>query len=212
MSLRFSEKWCPLSSISHLFIVNLLIFMTMAFQLLISSTLTVQSPALGKSVVFSAVLCSFYRSPCKFSFSYTSVGLRLLGCSWQHSIQVLRHSTATFLTGCWEERVRCGMWRGFTVICERTRLDRLVLMRPLPYHYKLELPQQKLPMLTFKFFCSTGLPSPLPLTSNCTWDLKLFPAPFPLFLFPQAFSSWWTRKGVEYTLLLLCLGLRASSE
>lgn len=105
--------------------------MTMAFQLLISSILTVQSLDLGKSVGFGAVLCSFHGSPCKVSFSYTSVGLRLLGCSWQRSIQAFRHSTATFLTECWEERVRCSMWRGFTVMCERTRLDRLVLMCPL---------------------------------------------------------------------------------
>lgn len=169
--------------------------MTMAFQLLISSTLTVQSPALGKSVVFSAVLCSFYRSPCKFSFSYTSAGLRLLGCSWQHSIQVLRHSTATFLTGCWEERVRCGVWRGFTVICERTRLDRLVLMRPLPYHYKLELPQQKLPMLTFKFFCSTGLPSPLPLTFQLYLRLEALSCPFPTVPLPPSLLILVDQKG-----------------
>lgn len=167
--------------------------MTMAFQLLISSILTVQSLDLGKSVGFGAVLCSFHVSPCKVSFSYTSVGLRLLGCSWQRSIQAFRHSTATFLTECSEERVRCIMWRGFTVMCER--LDRLVLMHPLPYHYKLELPQQKLPMLTFNFFCSAGLPSPLPLTSQLYQRLKALPCPFPTVPLSPSFLILVDQKG-----------------
>lgn len=46
-------------------------------------------------------------------------------------------------------------------------------------HYKVELPQQKLPMLTFNFFCFTGLPSPLPLTSQLYQRLKALPCPFP---------------------------------
>lgn len=64
-----------------------------------------------------------------------------------------------------------------------------------------------------QIFSSTDLPIPTShYSSTCNRNSKLFSAPFPLFIFPQPFSSWWAREGVEYTVLLLCPGLRASSE